>query len=140
MAMIADSPHEGVEPISSTRTIGPDGSPDAVRVAGVGTNGIQSTANGTTGTHANGARPDGARVNGVPSVVPKAGTPELAAVGAPAPAVDDAQAVEAARIARQGQLPPRAPGSPVPGTLTPPTQRPVQRPDVKRPDRSELDR
>jgi len=78
------------------------------------------------------------RLQSVHEALPAA--PELAAVGAPAPAVDDAQAVEAARIARQGQLPPRAPGSPVPGTLTPPTQRPVQRPDVKRPDRSELDR
>jgi len=76
MAMIADSPHEGVEPNSSTRTTGPDGTPDALRVAGVRTNGIESTANGTDG-----ARPDDARVNGVPSVVPKAGKPELAAVG-----------------------------------------------------------
>ena len=70
--------------------------------------------------------------------------PELATVGAPdaAPpaAIEDAQAAEAARIARQGQLPPRAPGSPLPGSLTPPGKRPVERPDVKRPDRSELDR
>jgi len=75
------------------------------------------------------------RLQGVYDALPAA--PELAAETAP---VGDAQAVEAARIAAQGQLPARAPGSPVPGTLDPPPTRPVQRPGVQRPDRSEIDR
>jgi hypothetical protein len=54
--------------------------------------------------------------------------------------VADAPATEAARIAGQGQLPVRAPGSPVPGSLDVPPTRPVQRPGVQRPDRSEVDR
>jgi len=52
----------------------------------------------------------------------------------------DAQAVEAARIARQGQLPHRAPSSPVPGSLDAPPKRPIDRPGIDRPDRSEIDR
>jgi len=75
------------------------------------------------------------RLQSVHDALPAA--PELVAATA---AAADPQAVEAARIARQGQLPARAPGSPVPGTLKPAPTRPVQRPGVQRPDRSELDR
>jgi hypothetical protein len=55
-------------------------------------------------------------------------------------AAGDPAATEAARIAGQGQLPVRAPGSPVPGTLDVPPTRPAERPGVQRPDRSEVDR
>ncbi len=64
-------------------------------------------------------------------------TPEgTVAVGA-----GDAQAVEAVRVARQGQIAPRAPGSPVPGKLDPPA-RPAspERPGLPQPDRSEVER
>jgi len=59
--------------------------------------------------------------------------PEPAGAGDPA-------ATEAARIAAQGQLPVRAPGSAVPGSLDVPPTRPVQRPGVQPPDRSDVDR
>jgi len=49
------------------------------------------------------------RLSAVHAALPDA--PEAVPVGA---SVRDAQAEEAARVARQGQLPPRAPGSPVP--------------------------
>ena len=52
----------------------------------------------------------------------------------------DPAAVEAARIAGQGQLPARAPGAPLPGQLDAPPPRPVQRPGVLRPDRSDVER
>jgi len=55
-------------------------------------------------------------------------------------AVEDAQAVEAARLAAAGQLPPRAPGSPVPAALDPPPSRPGQRPGIERPDQSKIER
>jgi relaxase-like protein len=63
--------------------------------------------------------------------------PEPAAVGA---TPEDPAAAEAARIAAQGQLPPRASGPPVPGQLDAPPKRPVDRPGVQRPDRNEVDR
>jgi len=69
------------------------------------------------------------------SAVHDALPPEPAGVAAGDPA-----ATEAARIAAQGQLPVRAPGSPVPGSLDVPPTRPVERPGVQRPDRSEIDR
>ena len=69
------------------------------------------------------------------SAVHDALPPEPAGVAAGDPA-----ATEAARIAAQGQLPVRAPGSPVPGSLDVPPTRPVERPGVQRPDRSDIDR
>jgi len=54
--------------------------------------------------------------------------------------VADAPAAEAARVAAQGQLSPRAPGSPIPGSLDVAPTRAVQRPGVQGPDRSEVDR
>jgi hypothetical protein len=75
------------------------------------------------------------RLSAVHDALPDAPGP----VGVTAP-VEDAQAVEAARVASQGQLPARAPGSPVPGSLDVPPARPVERPGVQRPDRSEIDR
>jgi len=75
------------------------------------------------------------RLTAVHAALPPAPDAEPVVVG-----VGDAQAVEAARVARQGQMPARAPGSPVPGTLRPPPTRPVERPGVQRPDRTEVDR
>lgn len=69
-----------------------------------------------------------------------AALPDAPDPGPVAARVNDAQAEEAARVARQGQLPPRVPGSPVPGTVTPPPRRPVERPGVERPDQSEVER
>ena len=57
-----------------------------------------------------------------------------------ATAAGDAQASEAARIAGQGQLPARAPGSPVPTPIQPRPTRPNDRPGVQRPDKTEIDR
>jgi|GEM_PF-278343 len=62
-----------------------------------------------------------------------------AAPASTATAGGDPQAVEAARVARQGQLPARAPGSPLPGAVDPPARWPVQRPDLDR-DRSDIER
>lgn len=59
-----------------------------------------------------------------------------AAVGA----ASDTQAAEAARIAAQGQLPARGPGSPVPTPIEPRPTRPSERPGVERPDRNQVDR
>jgi len=54
--------------------------------------------------------------------------------------VADAQAVEAVRVARHGQLPLRAPGSPVPASLDRPPTRPRERPGVQLPDKTEAER
>jgi len=54
--------------------------------------------------------------------------------------VADAQAVEAVRVARQGQLPLRTPGSPVAANLDRPQTRPRERPGVRLPDKSEAER
>jgi hypothetical protein len=58
-----------------------------------------------------------------------------AAVGAA-----DTQAAEAVRIASQGQLPARAPGSPVPPAIEPRPTRPSERPGVQRPGKNEVER
>ena len=55
-------------------------------------------------------------------------------------AVADAQALEAVRVARQGQLPLRTPGSPVAANLDRPQTRPRERPGVRLPDKSEAER
>jgi hypothetical protein len=67
-----------------------------------------------------------------------AGVPDehaSAAVGAA-----DTQAAEAVRIARQGQLPARAPGSPVPPAIEPRPTRPSERPGIERPGKNEVER
>jgi hypothetical protein len=69
------------------------------------------------------------------SAVHDALPPEPAAVAAGEPA-----ATGAAGIAAQGQLPVRAPASPVPGTPDVSPKRPVERPGVQRPDRTQIDR
>ena len=56
------------------------------------------------------------------------------------PVVADAQAAEAARIAAQGQLPARAPGTPVPGALKPPSADPEERPAVTEPQKPGVER
>jgi hypothetical protein len=52
----------------------------------------------------------------------------------------DAQAAEAVRIARQGQLPARAPGSPVPPAIEPRPTPPSERSGIERPGKNEVER
>ena len=54
--------------------------------------------------------------------------------------VADAQAIEAVRVARQGQLPLRTPGSPMPANLDRRPTRPRERPGVRLPGKTEAER